>query len=215
LEEALKEVLEANEEKLSNEEKELLLEYTNKFIKDNLMNITHYCYQWNGTNGIRFKIVLPEDLVFKVLGLINEGRRIFYSKSYRHFKGSVYYHVKNELLTFFNCRKKTDLTEDSPESLFILNDAENYFEEDAYAYDAEDILGKMENNELREAMLSLFDPNDDIDEILVLEEILNNKKREEISEALKITVDEVTNIRKRINRKIEKNINKNLLEGII
>lgn len=203
------------EENLSEEHRQVLLLYTKKFIKEDLASINRFCYLWNGTNGIRFKSLQPDDLVFKVLGLINEGRRVCYTKSYKHFKSSVYYHVKNELLTFFNCRKKVDLTEESPESVFTLNDAENYFEEGAYADCSEDILGNLENDEVSEKIFSLFDPNKEIDEVSVLRQILKGEKREEIAESLNMPVDEVTNIRKRINRKIENHFNKNLLEGII
>lgn len=207
--------IEEENENFTEEHREVLLLYTKKFIKENLVNIDRFCYLWNGTNGIRFKSVLPDDLVFKVLGLINEGRRICYTKSYKHFKGSVYYHVKNELLTYFNCRTKVDLTEEAPESIFTLNDAENYFEEGAYADGAEDMLRNLENDEIRERIFSLFDPKKEIDEVSVLREILKGEKREEIADSLNKSVDEVTNIRKRINRKIEKHFNKNLLEGII
>lgn len=207
--------IEEEDENFTEEHREVLLLYTKKFIKEDLVNIDRFCYLWNGTNGIRFKSVLPDDLVFKVLGLINEGRRICYNKSYKHFKSSVYYHVKNELLTYFNCRKKIDLREESPESIFTLNDAENYFEECAYADGAEDILGNLENDELSERIFSLFDPKKEIDEVSVLSEMLKGEKREEIAESLNKSVDEVTNIRKRIYRKIGKHFNKNLLEGII
>ncbi len=203
------------EENLTEEDSKVRLAYTKKFIKEDLASIYRFCYLWNGTNGIRFKSVQPDDLVFKVLGLINEGRRICYTKSYKHFKNSVYYHVKNELLTFFDCRKKVDLTENALENVFMLNDAENYFEEGAYADGTEDILGNLENDELNERIFSLFDPKKEIDEVVVLREIFKGEKREEIAESLNKSVDDVTNIRKRINRKIEKHFNKNLLEGII
>jgi len=214
LEDENKELCDEPEEKLSNEEKELHLAYTKKFIKEDLMNIIRFCYLWDGTNSRWFKSKLPEDIVFEVLGLINEGRRKCYSKSYRNFKNSVYYHVKNALLTFFRCKKKQDINDDSPESLFTLNEAEIYFEDGTYADDAEDILQRIKRSELREALFSVFDPNVDIEELFVLEEILKGNKRNEIAAYLGMTESDVTNIRKKVFRKIEKNLSNEFAEGM-
>ena len=203
--------LENEQEDILPDEGKLLLDYTKKFIDEEMENIVFYCYEWNGTTGIFFRSELPEDLIYKILERINEGRRICYTKTFKHFRGSVYYHVKHELLTFFNCRKKDDLTEDSPENFFTEKNAETFFEDGAYADGAEDILSRIERNERREAILALFDPNKDIEEISVLEEYFLNKKRGDIAESLKLTCDEVTIIQKRINRRIEKYFNKNLL----
>ncbi len=209
--ELIEELVEEGQENLSAEEGKLLLDYTTKFINEEMENIVFYCYGWNGTNGISYRSELPVDLVYKNLERINEGRRICYTKTFKHYRGSVYYHVKHELLTFFKCRRKDDLTEDSPENFFTESKAETFFEDGVYADGAEDVLSGIERNERREAIFALFDPNDDIEEISVLEEYFLNKKREEIAESLKITTDEVTNIQKRINRRIEKYFNKNLL----
>lgn len=210
--ESIVEEIETEQVSKSEEKQKLISNYIERFIKEDLMNIVYYCKQWEGTNGRRFKSLLPEDIVFKVLELLNEGRRKCYTKSYKHFKGSVYFHVRNELFTFFNCRRRDELNENSPESLFTLIDAENYFEDGYYADGAECILDKIEAQELKENIIGLFDPNEEIDEILVLEEIFRGSKRKEIAEALKIKETEVTNIKKKIKRRISKNFDKNLLE---
>lgn len=211
MEEETKAVLNKRKEELSYEERESLLEYTKKFIKKDKYNLLEYCWKWNGTNGIYFNSLLPEDLMFKVLGLINEGRRKCYTGSYRRFKCSVYFHVKMELLTLFKCRKEEKLKEDSPESLFTLIDADNYFESGTYADGAEAIYEKIGNKELRQALLELFDPVKDGKEIEVLKRLLEGDKRREIAESLKISVNDVTNSQKIINRRIKKHFNKNLL----
>lgn len=114
------------QELTSIEKEELLLSYTKKFIQDDKRGAEIYCYNWNGTNNVYFKSRQPEDLIFKVLEGINEGRRICYTKSYKHFTGSVYYHLRNELKTYFKCWKKNDITEKPTVSLFTLEDAENF-----------------------------------------------------------------------------------------
>ena len=196
------------EQELSSIEKEeLLLSYTTKFIHENKRGAELYCFGWNGINNVYFRSRQPEDLIFKVLEGINEGRRICYTESYKHFTGSVYYHLRNELKTYFRVRKKEDITEDSPENFFTLTEAENFFEEGSYADGAEDIIKTLENNELREKLFRMFDPIKEADEIDVLNEILSGYKREEIAKNLNKTVTDVTNIQKRVKRKIHKNFN--------
>ncbi|GAB6283669.1 MAG: hypothetical protein STSR0008_24580 [Ignavibacterium sp.] len=189
------------------EDKKLILNYIEYFINNDFMNVVYYCDSWVGKNGKSFRSVLPKDLVMKVLELINEGRRKCYITSYQHFKGSVYYHVKNELRTLFNYKKKDDITEDSPENYFTIIDAENYFDEGNYVDESEDILTKIENNELKEKLLNLFNSDDEVFEYSVLEKILENYKRNEIAEELGLSEKEVTNIQKRIFRKMKKNKN--------
>lgn len=194
-------------------DKELLLLYTKEFLKEDIMNCVYYCSKWNGTNEIYFAAKLPEDFIFDLLGRINEGKRKVYTDAYKYFKGSVYYHLKNELLTYFNCRKKKELTEDSSENFFTREVCENYFEDGEYADGAEDVINRITQNELHAEIFRMFNPDEDIEEILVLDEILKGKKRAQIAEALGLPVKEVTNIQKRIHTRIEKNFDKKLLEG--
>lgn len=196
---------------LSIHEKEVILKFTKQFIKEDLKGIIYYCYKWEGTTGYLFKSILPDDLVFKILGLINEGRRICYLKSYVHYRNSVYYHVKNELLTLLRCgKRKPPLTEESEENLFTVSEAEVFFDEGTYADGSEDIVETIENKELRERLLSLFDAESEGEEIAVLERLLEGDKRNEAAETLGFTGDKITAITKRINRKIEKRFNYNL-----
>ncbi len=196
---------------LSIHEKEVILKFTKQFIKEDLKGIIYYCYKWEGTTGYLFKSILPDDLVFKILGLINEGRRICYLKSYVHYRNSVYYHVKNELLTLLRCgKRKPPLTEDSEEVLFTVSEAEVFFDEGAYAVGSEDIVETIENKELRDSLLSLFDAESEGEEIAVLERLLEGDKRNEAAETLGFSGDKITAITKRINRKIEKRFNYNL-----
>ena len=208
-----KEICDELEEKLSNEEKELRLAYLSQFLKDDKANAVYYCKKWTNNNERKFRAIEPEDLVFKVLEGIYEGK-ICYTKSYKHFKGSVYFHLKFALLSHFKIKKKDDLTEDEPENLFTEEYAENFFESEGYFDGAEIILGAIENDEIREAIFSVFDPNVDIEELFVLEEIFKGDKRKEIADSLGMTEKELDVIRKRVFRRIEKKLPKNFREGI-
>ena len=120
--------------------------------------------------------------------------------------------MKFELLSHFKFKKKSELSEDSPENLFTLTDSENYLDDGEYADNAGDALSEIERKEIRKAIFELFDPEKDEIEILVLKEVFLSEKREEIAVTLNISVDEVTNIQKRINRRIRKYFDKNLLK---
>lgn len=213
MEDENKELCDKPDEKLSNEEKELRLAYITQFLKDDKANAVYYCKKWTNNNERKFRAIEPEDLVFKVLEGIYEGK-ICYTKSYKHFIGSVYFHLKFALLSHFKIKKKDTLGEDDPENLFTETRAENFFLNEEYADGAKNVLGKMEDAELREAIFSVFDPNVDIEEIFVLEEIFKGDKRSEIADALGMTEKELDVIRKRVFRRIEKNLPNKFVEGM-
>lgn len=196
---------------LSEDEKELILEYVKQFIKNDLTKAIYYCYRWDK----EFKHLLPEDLIFKVLELINEGRRKCYTRSYNHFRNSVYYHVTNEILTLFKYKKQDDLTDDDPENNFTLSEAGHFYDEGSYADGAEDVLTAFQKEDLREHLIGLFDPNKHIEEIFVLELIFLGYKREDIADELKVAVSEVTNIQKRVVRTLKKHNITQLMKGNI
>jgi DNA-directed RNA polymerase specialized sigma24 family protein len=189
------------------EEKQLIEDYANKFMNVDYHNIIHWCYKWNGTNGKYFKAILPKDIVMNTLERVFEGKRKCYLKSYEHFRNSIYYHVKNELLTFFGNRNKDETNyyiEDSIDEESI----ELFFEKGLYVDGFEEIIGSCENQEFIDRIYKLFDEDKETLEIFVLEEILKGGKRSEIAKSLGISVNEVTNIQKRIKRKIGNNKNK-------
>jgi len=196
---------------------ELIEEYIEKFMEKDFWIAVRYCYKWNMTNDIKFNIKEPSDFIFELLELILAGKRKVYIDSYDKFKGSIYYHLKNTMLTYFKCDKKYDEGENKNREESLEgneNDGdENYkkmYDNGNYV-DAEDaIFNDLENEELRERLFSLFNENNDkeVEEILVLDLILKGYSREEISKELGLSVDQVTNIRKRIDRRILKNKNK-------
>lgn len=199
----------------SAEKKLLKIGYVKRFVKYELTNAEKYCYSWDLTNGITFKSEEPKDIIFNLLELIIENKRKVYIDSYDKFKRSVYQHIKWVMLTFFKCGKNFGKDENKNREISLeeseINEEENYkmmYDSGNYE-DAEDaILKDLENEDLRKRIFSLFDENNDkeADEILVLELILKGYTREEISNELGISVDQFTNIQKRIKRKIRKKI---------
>lgn len=196
---------------------ELIEEYVKKFVKENLSQAIYFCKKWDGTNGIYFRAKETEDFVFEILDLILEGRRKVYTDFYENFKGSVFYHLNKSMLTFFRCNKNENEIENKSKEISLegtkINDEDNYslmYKTGNYKDVQNEIFDNLENEELREKIFSLFDENDEkeSEEILVLEEILKGLTREEIAKVLGLRVEQVTNIYKRIKRKILKNKNK-------
>lgn len=191
-----------------------IIEYQKIFIKNDYYNAVYYCQKWNGTNNIYFREKEPEDFVLGVMEKILEDKGKFYLEDYEHFKGSIYYYLRNEMLTYF-CRKKKE-----PENVYYIEienskivsyDDEQFYEE--YCDEiVKGLIAEIESNDFKNKLLSIFDPNEDIYEIVVLEGILEGKTREEIAKENGLSLNEVTNIRKRIIRKIRKNINSIIAE---
>ncbi|MEW6195135.1 MAG: LuxR C-terminal-related transcriptional regulator [Bacteroidota bacterium] len=204
---------------MNNDDQILKLTYTEEFIRKDKFNAVYYCMKWNGTNGIYFNAKEPADFIIDILERINEGRRKCYLKNYNTFKNSVYYHLKYEMLTYFGCRtKKNDYDDGNENVIAIDNSVMLSFDDNInYEYDdlgSEDILTNLERDDLKGRLIELFDPNEEVEEIAVLEEILEDKKRREIAEDLGITEVEVTTIQKRIYRKIDRRIESLKIDGI-
>lgn len=203
---------------MNNDDQILKLTYTEEFIKKDKFNAVYYCMKWDGTNGIYFNAKEPVDFIIDILGRVNEGRRKCYLKDYNTFRNSIYYHLKNEMLTYFRCRFKRK--ENENENIIAIDNPVMFSYDDNihYEYDdlgCEDMLEGIEKDDFKERLLELFDPNEEVEEIAVLEELLENKKRREIAEDLGITEDEVTVIQKRIHRKIDKRIKSLKIEGLV
>jgi len=96
----------------------------------------------------------------------------------------------------------------SDDKVIKINGAFVSFNDELYADGAESVIDslikKEDNEEQREKIFSLFDPEKDIEERFVVEEILAGYEREEIAERLGISPNEVSKIKKRINRKLLK-----------
>lgn len=186
-----------------------IIEYQKIFMKNGYYNAVYYCQRWNGTNNIYFREKEPEDFVLEILERILEGKRMCFLNDYEHFKGSLYFHLRYEMLTYFRCRKKKE-----PENIyFIENESSNivsYDDEQFYEEYCDEIvnglLSEIDFNDIKHKLFSIFDHNEEIEEITVLEGIIEGKTRKEIAEDTGLSLNEVTNIKKRIFRKIRRHI---------
>lgn len=193
------------------EQKEKILEYIKHFIKTDKCKTIWYCMKWNGSNGRWFGAKLPEDFIMELLSGFLRGKKC-YTKTYKHFLGSVYFHLKFMMLSYFKYGDKEN--SECREVKLSETEAENYIENGGYADGAEVIFSGIEESELRENVISLFDSQKEIEEIFVLEEIFNGGKREEIAIELGIGPQDYTNIVKRIKAKLKKRLNPKILEDI-
>lgn len=200
----------------SEEKQKLIIEYIIKFMKKDYYKTILFCMKWEKRDKVLFKAKEPEDIVMKILELFYIDNNKCYLKSYYTFKISVYKYVKWELLSLLRKEKRMEslnniICEDDEVDY---EDKKKYFEEGLYVDGVEELFKNIEQEEMQKSIFDCFDSNKDIEEIMVLEEILSGKSREEIANSLQITVDEVTNIKKRINRKISKNVSlANLLKA--
>lgn len=195
-----------SEQEIINED-ELILNYIKKFLKEDKFRAINFCYKWNGVNGITFTEKHPEDFIMELISFIYENKRKFYLKSYKNFKNSFYYHLKFMMLTYFKCSKKNKKEEDNPNLDKLV-----YFQADDNEMDiidgSESFLSKLESNEIQEKIVSIFNEENEADERLYCECFICGYKRDEIAEMMGLTPYEVSVIKKRVDRKLNKNQNK-------
>lgn len=196
---------------MESELQKTILGYIEHFLKNDRCSAIWHCMQWNGSNGRWFGAKLPEDFIMELLAGFIKGK-ICYTKSYKHFLGSVYFHLNFAMKSYFKYREGERC--ENCEVTFSEADAEKYIERGGYAEGAEVIFSGIENNELRERIISLFDPQKEVEELFVLDEIFKGGKREEIAKELGISPDYCTNIFKRISNKVKKRLNTKILEDI-
>lgn len=185
-------------------ESDLICEYINRFCREDKYGALFYCKRWDGTNNQYFCEKQPEDFLMEVLEGIFKGKTCFL-KSYNTFKGSVYFHLRFRMLSYFKCRNIKKVDESSPENQFTLIEAENFYDSDKFYSGCEEIFEGVEKGELINTIFSMLDPEKDIEEILYLEEYLKGGKREAIADALGITPVECSEIQRRLIKKISKN----------
>jgi len=183
------------------EEKAKILEYIKEFDKQDKFRAISFCYSWNGTNGRYFNSKDPEDYLMEILAKMLDGKKC-YTNSYKAFRGSVYYHLKNEMLSYFHLRE--DEINKGKNAELSFSNAENLINEDLYFESAELIYGGVELEEIKNKVFSSFDAETEVEEVIVLEEILKGGKRDEIAKALGIKPSDYTNILKRIKTKLIK-----------
>lgn len=184
----------------------ILTLFIKEFIKHDKYCVLVKCSSWFYSRCRKPLLPLcPEDLLFKVLEDFYLGNRKCYIDSYQRFKNSVYFAVESELKKLFNIRKKNCISEESIENYFIPfinNDNSNEIE-----YTKEiSCDDQYEKHEIIELIRGELIKKNSLEELKVFDEILKGGKRKEIADALKITERDVTNIEKRMFRRIKNKI---------
>lgn len=198
-----------------------ILEYIQQFMNKDKYNSILFCQKWDGTNGIRFRDKLPEDFVIELLGKISMQKKKVYLKSYTHFRNSIYFHLKHIMLDYFNCRnteteEEEELIEDGKLVYSLKNKVElSEVSETEFVFSGEeDLMNSITEDEMLAKILSLFNPEKEAEEIEVFKYLFYGYKRSEMAEHLNISEREITNIQKRVRRKIQGGLDKNILEGL-
>lgn len=214
-----------SEKEKTEEDSIKIREYLDNFIKHDKLNAIYHCINWSKTTGRKFTFKQPEDFVMELAELIYEGRRKCYLESYYYFKGSIYYHLSNMMKNYFGYNSKDDNNElDNENNIsFSFSEKEIEFTEDfidlnnaeTYINGFDEIINKLYNEEEYENILKIFNQDDEneSEEYLVVLYLVDNYKREEIAKELGISVEKVTNIKKRIKRKLIHYYNKKKKEG--
>ncbi|GAB4127824.1 MAG: hypothetical protein Fur0015_01470 [Ignavibacteriales bacterium] len=183
---------------------ELKLKYVKEFYQKNFYQATLKCLKWNGTNGREFGAKQPEDFIIEILEKILLKGKTCYLKTYDHFKNSVYYHLRFAMLNYFCLKEKKE-----DEVFPITDEFETTYENEIKYYGDEAIYNGIEFDEIKDEIYDLLNKEDRAEEFMVFEFLLDGYKREEIAKELNIEVEEVTNIKKRLQRILEKLTNKN------
>jgi RNA polymerase sigma factor (sigma-70 family) len=139
----------------------------------------------------------PDDVILNVVELILDGRRKVDLTSYETFWNSFYYILKNSLTDIF-CRKKNKYN--GLKGSFNSEDDEDYDYMGEFPSNT-NIFDEYERKEKIENIRKILKPYNV--ELEVFELMLKGYKRDEIAKNLNISPSEVTNIRKRIIRRLK------------
>lgn len=182
---------------MNREEREKILSFIKVFIKNDKYKAIGYCNSWNGTCGRYFKGKEGADYVIETLTALLDGKKCF-TENYQVFKGSVYYHLRKQMLTYFHLKENEPNEGKNSEISFTNAESKDLLNEENYYGGAEEIYKRVEITEVREEIFNCFDRKKDTVEIKFLEEVFKGGKRRAIAAKLGITPDEYTNISKRI-----------------
>ena len=179
------------------DENELKNRYVNEFYNKDYYRAINWCANWNGTNGRVFGAKCPEDFIIEMLENILFKDWKCYLKSYEHFRNSVYYHLKNAMLNYFS-------TERAYKNILLGDEPDTTFENEIIDYGNETIFADLEANEITEQIKTQLEKEDRVEEFLVFELLLENYNRTDIANELNLSVDKVTNIKKRLQQVVRK-----------
>lgn len=177
-------------------EKKLIEDYTKQLIDKDFKRLLFYCEKFFDSVKYKSIDIEPQDAIFNAIMLIYEGKRKVDLTSYETFMKSFYFILKNSLLDFtngnknkYNGLKGTFKSEDDEDNEYM-----------GEFYGDTNIFDEYERKEKIEIIREILKPYKE--ELEVFELILEGYKRNEIADKLNISPADVTNIKKRIERRL-------------
>ena len=168
----------------TNKEYLILVKYT--------INRLYLKFNIKADNDFSIRGIMIKDIIQNIsLSFLSEGKRNWNKEKFPDFRGQYYSALDSEIAnTVKSHLKKHNITYPINESDKILTT--NPYEDQQYLEHINKALEKLDATD---------------EEIILLEPILNKVKRDDISKEFGISPQEVTNIKKRLTRKLIKIIN--------
>ena len=95
-------------------------------------------------------------------------------------------------------------TERAYKNILLGDEPDTTFENEIIDYGNETIFADLEANEITEQIKTQLEKEDRVEEFLVFELLLENYNRTDIANELNLSVDKVTNIKKRLQQVVRK-----------
>ena len=184
------------------EDKNLIrIQYVKLFLEQDYNKAIYYCQRWALGYGRNFTAKKPEDLLYEIIENIIDPNKNWecYLKSYIHFRNSVYYHLKNALKNYFCSDKNKEITS-------ISDETEKTFNGELIDHGDIKIYEQIDYQEMIDRIKQRLENENRIEEYFSFELLLEDYRREDIAEKLNLPQSEITNIKKRLQRIVVKEI---------
>lgn len=172
-------------------------EFINEFYRKDCKSMLRVCFEKLKMNDILSDVEdIALDLIEDIILAIIEGRRKVNLSDYKKFTESVYYHLFNRLKDFVNPKKNKHSRK---RIISLVDDEGNYIDIAEEIKDHFDLTKSIEDKETIEKLKSILSEK----ELKVFELFVSGFKRKEIAQELSIKPEDVSNIFKRIFRKVK------------
>ncbi len=172
-------------------------EFIDEFYDKHYKSMLRVCLEKLKMNDIFSDVEdIALDLIEDTILAIIEGRRKVNLSDYNKFKESVYYHLFNRLKDFVNPKKNKHSRK---RIISLIDDEGNYSDIADEIKDHFDLTKSIEDKETVEKLKSILSEK----ELKVFELFVSGFKRKEIAQELSIKPEDVSNIFKRIFRKVK------------
>lgn len=178
-------------------EEELMKNYIKQIVEKEYRRLLFRCLKF--FNGKKFKSIdiEPNDVISNVIELILNAKRKINLTSYKTFRNSFHFILKNYLIDFCNVNKNKY---NSLKVSFSSEEDEDYEYMGEFSGDI-NISDDYERKEIIEKIREILKPYKE--EFEVFELMSKGYERDEIAKKLNVSSSDVTNIRKRIVRKLK------------